>query len=193
MSRGTRIALWLCALALASLVVLGIAATASLGRLARGNLSRYMVTDPATVDAIGQAIAAFEPPPGYVPEGAIRLLGFALAAYDPNDEQSTLVLLQVPRWLPVSDEQLARFLRENLLSGDQTEEESVAVLEEQEIRVGDHTILYVVFEGVGDAGEPYRALQTLFPGRNGSVMLFLEEPLSRWNEARVQDLLASLR
>lgn len=194
MQRKAAPVLWAIVLLLLVLSGLGIAATVALSRTTRVGWARTVVWEGDKVDHIAGTIAHIDLPPGYAPEFGIRGLGFALASYSSMDQQGHLTLVQIPAWLPMNDDAIIRRARAALQEEQQGDVEiALTVVEEREIDIGDHSIFYSIAEGADNEGVDYRTMQLYYPGRNGKVVLVLEEPMSRWDDARAQALLASLR
>lgn len=194
MQRKAARVLWTIILLLLVLSGLGVAATVALSRTTRVGLARTVVVDGDKINSIAENIAHIDLPPGYAPEFGMRGLGFAMASYSPTDKQGHLTLVQIPAWLPMDDEAIIRRARASLQEEQQGDVEiTLTVVEEREIDLGDHAIFYSIAEGTNDEGVDYRTMQLYYPGRNGKVALLLEEPVSRWDDARAQALLASLR
>lgn len=191
--KSTRILLTLVLLVLVVLG-LGVAATVALGRTTRLSFLRTMVWDADAIDSIAGGIAHIDLPPDYVPEFGMHGLGFAMASYTPGDNQSHLMLIQIPQWLPMNEESIIRQARASAAENRQEETElNLKVVKEREVDLGGHYVYYSIAEGTNEEGVAYRSLQVIYPGRHGKVVLLLEEPLTRWDDSRAQTLLASLR
>jgi hypothetical protein len=193
MQRKAKVVLSLLGLVLLVLLVLGGIASASAGRMTQASMARAFVKDPGTVDAIGHGIVAFDLPAGYGPQFGMRLLGAAVAAYTSAEGNSHLILVQVPRWLAWNEAQFAHTIRDAFATEASDAADEAILIEERELQVGDSVILYAIHENINGEDVPYRSLEVLFPGRNGPVFLFFQEPLSTWDDARTRRLLASLR
>ncbi|HXF63868.1 MAG TPA: hypothetical protein VNK95_19750 [Caldilineaceae bacterium] len=199
MRRKARLILLMIGLLLMLLLGLGGAAAAALGRTTWAGWSRTMVLDAEEINHIAGAIAHIDLPPGYAPEFGIHGLGFAMAAYGPGDDASHLMLIQIPPWLPMSEDAIIEQARAAQTSAQQEQEEhqevelNLRIVEQREIDLGGHRVYYALSEGTNDEGLPYRSMQVFYPGRRGKIALLFEEPVSRWEDARAYALLASLR
>lgn len=194
MRRKARLILLMIGLLLVLLMGLGVTAAATLGRTTWAGWSRTMVMDAEEINRIADGIAHIELPPGYAPEFGIRGLGLALAAYGPGDDASQLMLIQIPNWLPMSEDDIFAQARASQARAQQEDVElDLRVVEEREIDLGDHAVYYALSEGTNDEGVRYRSMHVFYPGRNGKIALLFEEPVSRWEDAKAHALLASLR
>jgi hypothetical protein len=181
-------------LVLVVLLGLGVAATVALGRTTQLGFARTIVVEDAAVNRIAGQIVHFDLPEGYTPEFGVRGMGFAMASYTPGDNLSHLMFIQIPTWLPMDEAAIIRQARDSQARAQQEDAElDLTIIEQREINLGDHTVFYAISEGTNDEGVAFRSLQVFYPTRTGKIALLFEEPIARWDDARVHALLASLR
>jgi len=153
---------------------------------------------PADVAEKAATIAEFSVPEGYQPELGVDLAGYTVVSYNPGDGHSHLYLVQSR-----NDKDLTPEKMEELLSqaqpGSQAEPwqkdrtTRLTVVETRPATIRGQATTLVISEGTNGEGDPYRQLTTAFQGKGGPALLVLEEPVDRWDDARMDRLIASIK
>jgi hypothetical protein len=166
----------------------------SIGGLTYQGMARTMEFDGAQVTSKAAAIADFQLPEGYAPDYSFSAGGFNLVGYDPGDNHSHLILVQAPDWLKLDQADFEKQLRRNF--GDMLgwgEKKETTIVDRRTLRVAGEPVEFAISEGVNSDGSEYRSMAGLWEGRNGPVLIYIEEPLSRWNQAEIDAFIASIQ
>lgn len=173
-------------------VSLGLIATIGVTGLAGYAVANAANSTPEEVNQAAERIASFELPEGYAGDYGFSKFGFSVAAYDPGDGHSHLTLAQGPKGLGVQQGTLEKMLNQ-ARPGDSDRTTRLTVVETRTVILrGEETIL-VVQDGTSGDGTAYRQATATFNGKSGPALVILEEPLSRWDDARVTAFLASIQ
>ncbi len=145
-------------------------------------------------DVVHQAaqIADFTPPEGYQPEMAFEMNGYSIVSYNPGDGHSHLYLVQAPASEDITPEKLEAMLSQEK-TGQKDRTTRLTVVEKRTATIRGQAVSLVISEGTNSHGDAYRQATTAFQGKGGLAMLVLEEPTSRWDDARLNQLIASIQ
>jgi hypothetical protein len=166
----------------------------SQGGLAWNGMARAMSFDAADVSREAQAIADFELPEGYTPSYSFRAGGFKLAGYDPGDKHSHLMLVLAPEWVKLNAADFENYLRRNF--GDMLgwgEKGKNVIVDRRTLRVAGQPVEFAISEGVNSDGSSYRSMVGAWDSPRGIVLIYVEEPVTRWNQAVIDAFIASIR
>jgi hypothetical protein len=153
-------------------------------------LARSLDSEPATVASTGSAIASYELPPGFDDGYAGTIAGFAVVAYNGDDEQSHIYLVQGPQWLNLDEDALQRQMR--AAAGDE-QWRDVTVVERYPCEIRGEQATVVVSEGRRHDTQRYRTASALFIGNGGPALLNIEMPTARWDQELVDDFFNSIQ
>ena len=193
MSQNTKKLLAIAAGTLLALALCMGTAIWSLGGLAWNGLTQAVEFDDEQVAMQAGAIARFQLPAGYAPDYSFGGAGFSLVAYDPGDNHSHLIFVQAPKWLRLDQSQFEQQLRRNF--GDQLQwgqNDETVIVEHRTLRVAGEPVEFAIGEGVNGDGDPYRSMAGVWESPNGQVLIYIEEPLSRWNQAEIDAFVATI-
>jgi hypothetical protein len=179
---------------LALLMTAGVVVTAGATLLAvrlLGPEARGSATQPARVAQVAASMADFDLPEGYRPHYAVTVAGFRLAVYHNGDDRSHLMVAQAPGWLARNRSMAERYLVK--AARGESSDASTRTVDELSVTVRGEATTVVISEGLNHADDPFRQATAVFQGREGVCLAYIEEPLSRWDEARALAFLASIR
>lgn len=159
-------------------------------------LSGYVVAAAArsTPDQVTEAaaeIASFSLPEGYESDYSFSAFGFSIASFDRNDGHSHLTLVQGPKGLGITQGALERMLNQ-ARPGQSDRTTRLSVVDTATVTVRGAETTAVVQAGVSGNGTAYRQVTASFEGKGGPALVVLEEPVTRWDDTRAMDLLASI-
>jgi hypothetical protein len=137
-------------------------------------------------------IADFSVPQGYQAEMALDLAGYTVVSYNPGDGHSHLYLVQAPTSQDVTPEKLEAMLSQTK-TGQKDKNTRLTVVEKRPATIRGQAATLVISEGTNSDGDAYRQVTAAFQGKGGPALLVLEEPVDRWDEARVDQLIASFQ
>lgn len=194
MSRNTKIVLAVFTGIVALVLLCAGLLVVSLGGLAWNGMARATEFDAAKVSREAGAIAEFALPEGYTPSYSFRAGGFKLVGYDPGDKHSHLMLVLAPEWVKLDAADFENYLRRNF--GDMLgwgEKENNAIVDRRTLRVNGRAVEFAVGEGVSSDGSSYRSMAGVWDSPRGATLIYVEEPVTRWNQAVIDAFIASIR
>ena len=192
MSRGLRIALVLIAIALFFCCVACLGATLLGTRLA----GRAIITNPDRVQAVGNQIADYDVPPGHEEMFAMNMLGMKLVAIGPSNpttDYTMIMLMQFPAGMDVSRQQMERQVEQALARQIGLSSADMTSVGKEETVIKGAPVTLTVREGTTNRGERIRQLTELFDGNTGPTMLMITGDVNTWDQAMVDDFIASIR
>lgn len=147
---------------------------------------------PTDVAKVAAQITDFALPEGYQPEMAVSLSGYSIAMYNPADGHSHLYLAQSTSNQDITQEKLDEMLAQAKI-GKSDRATRMTVVEKRSVTVRGQETTLLISEGTNGDGDPYREVTVAFPGKGGPALLVMSEPTSRWDDARVDQLIASIK
>lgn len=146
------------------------------------------LTDTARINSMAQGIADFELPAGYVPDYAVDVLDYSIVAYKSADEQGHVAFLQAPPGIIPDGQVLDGYIASN--RDERWTESQLLHSEQRTIRNQPATL--TISERTNSEGQPYRNLNMVFEGRDGPVLLVINQPLEDWSDEMVDAFIASI-
>ncbi len=182
-------------------IVIGLLVVCVCGGVATfGALTWFGVTvgqqfepNPEKVAQIASKIADFKLPPGYTTEYGIEVADFALASYSPGDDHSHIMFIQMPPDSKVDQVTLERQMTQVTQPRSSKRPTKLTMVGASQVTVRGQSVKFVISEGTNSEGQAYRQMRGMFQGKGGLVLLTVEEPTSRWNQATVDAFIASIR
>ncbi len=171
------------------MIVVGILAVITIGQSIWQGVSKYIIQTPDQVNTIAYSIADFDLPAGYSPDYAVEFLGFSLVAYKPDDDHSHIMLLQAPTGVHINQQELEQQLDTGRQSSESTRMTTIRS-EQRTVRGEDATL--VLSEGQSGDGTSIRQYSMMFEGNQGTALLLVTEPVSRWEWDAVDAFIASI-
>ena len=147
-------------------------------------------SDSDKISKAASDIADFDLPSGYASEFTAQLGNYTAVAYNPGDGHSHLYLIQSEK--ETDSEKLAQMLTD-LVPGSSDPNTRMTVIENRAVTIRGQAATVVVSEGINHEADTYRQITVAFQGKGGPALLVLSEPIERWNQSTVDDLLASIQ
>jgi hypothetical protein len=164
-----------------------------LSGLAWDGVQQAVTFDSQAIAGSAAEIARFELPHGYSPDYAFTIGGFQMVGFDPGDNHSHLMLVKAPAWFNLDQQQFEQQLRRDY--GDKlkwSERDEAKVVDHRTLRVEGQPVEFAIGEGVNSDGAAYRTMAGVWDSPDGQVFIYIEEPLSRWNQAEIDAFVASI-
>jgi hypothetical protein len=158
--------------------------------LAACGINLTIETDTEKAETAAAEIVAFDLPAGYQPEFSAKLNEYTLVSYTTGDGSSHLYLVQSQN--EADADQLLRAMQE-IAPGQYDPETRMTVLETRPVVVRGQETSLVISEGLNGDGKTYRQVLVAFNGNTGPTLLVSSAPLSSWDLAEVETLVASIR
>jgi hypothetical protein len=191
-NRGLRTALILLAIALFCCCVTGLGATWLGTRLA----GRALITNPTRVQAVGSQIADYDVPPGYAELFAMNMMGVKLVAIGPSSVPADfmmVMLMQFPPGMDVSQGEMERQIEQALARQTGLGNADMTSMGQEETTIRGKPVILTVREGVTDRSETLRQVTGLFEGKGGPAILMISGDVTAWDQAMVDEFIASIR
>lgn len=155
--------------------------------------AQNMTNDPQKIADLGGKIAAFDAPEGFTGDFGMDLMGMTLVGYTGSDGNSHLFLIQFPASANLTAEEMERQLNQAMQS-QQTgySNQNLKVIENREVTVKGQKTTANIAEGSGNGGA-FRQLSVAFQGNGGPALLVYNVPVDSWDDAAIDDLLASIQ
>jgi hypothetical protein len=149
-----------------------------------------LTNDAQHVEKIAAEIADFTLLPGYEPELTAQALGYSLASYKGASGPSHLYLIQSEK--ESDNEKLSQML-DKLSPGTRDSNARMTVVENRPASVRGQDVTLVISEGVNSEKVSYRQISVGFAGKGGPALLVISETTGNWDQAAIDDFLASFR
>jgi len=117
------------------------------------------------------------------------MLGYTIAAYKSDDGNGHLVFMQAPPGV-IPDEQAVAGYVANERTTTTWSNEMLVLTDERSVR--DHLAPLTISDRTNGEGQRYRSLNLVFQGREGTVLLVINQPVAQWDEAVVEAFIASI-
>lgn len=144
-----------------------------------------------TADTASQ-IADFTLPDGYQAEYGIKLAGYAMASYNNGDGHSHLYLIQAPKDSNADQAKLEEMMGQ-AETGKKDRTTRMTVVEKRDATIRGKATTLLISEGTNGDGDPYREATAVFDGKGGPALVVIEEPISTWDDAKVEQFIASIK
>jgi hypothetical protein len=151
-------------------------------------MSLFACTTEAIDDA-GPVIADFDLPAGYTAEFSTSMWGYTVAAYRGPNGPSHLYLIQSEK--ESDGDELAKMLAQ-LVPGASSSDADMKVIENRPISLRGQETTLIVSEGLNSENIPYRQVTVAFEGKGGPALLMFSETVDAWDQAAVDEFLASI-
>ena len=192
MSRGARAALILTAILLFLCCVGGLGLTLLGTRL----IGRVFITNPDRVRAVGQQIADYDVPADYEEMLAMNVMGIkmvAIGSTTPSPSFMMIVLMQFPRGLGVTQEEMERQIEQAMARQGGLGDADMTIVWQEETTIKGEPVTLTVREGTTGGGEHLRQMSGLFPGKGGPAMVMVIGETAVWDQPAVDLFIASIR
>lgn len=147
-------------------------------------------TNTEKIDSAAAEIASFDLPADYRSEFSANLNEYTLVSYTLGDGYSHLYLVQSQN--AADTDKLLRAMQ-NIVPGQYDPDARMTVLETRPVTVRGQETTLVISEGINGDGNTYRQALIAFDGNGGPALLVFSAPVSSWDLAIVETLVASIR
>jgi len=157
--------------------------------------SENITSDPAEVEAVAGRIAAYELPQGFQPDYGMDIMGYSLVGFkgDETRSNSHILLMQFPASANLTVEEMEKQMRQATQSQPYAYgQQELKVVETRDVTIKGQPATATIAEGTG-SGEDYRQFSVAFEGNGGPALLVYAARMSEWDDAAIEDFLASIR
>jgi len=148
--------------------------------------------DPVRATETALALIDFDLPPGYRPEKVVTLELEAVIIASHDHPSDLIFISQAPNGILANDEWRARYEERGAQDiADQSYDTQTIRTSAAMVR-GQSTTLRLL-EGVDKNGQAVRQLACMFAGKFGDILLVMVASQDTWDQAMVDDFLASIR
>jgi hypothetical protein len=156
-------------------------------------LGKAIDASQADVEKVAGGIASYTLPAGFGEGYAIQVAGFSMVSYTGEDGHSHVYFFQLPEGVHVDQAELERRFRESARSQDSNWDRQTEVVDQVPATIAGQEVTLVVSEGVNHAGQSFRQISGMFQGQGGQALVVFERPPESWDQAEVDEFLASIR
>lgn len=135
-------------------------------------------------------IATFDIPAGYTPDVGMDLAGTVMVGYSNAAADGHIYLIQAPASSNLSQAQLEQSLRDALDSSDAT---AAVDVEEVPLTIRGEEVTGTLGTATGQDNTTMRVLTVPFTGNGGPALLLIQTAEASWDQAAVDDFIASFR
>jgi len=135
-------------------------------------------------------IATFDIPAGYTPDVGMDLAGTVMVGYSNAAENGHIYLIQAPASSNLSQAQLEQSLRDALDSSDAN---AAVDVEEVPLTIRGEEVTGTLGTATGQDNTTMRVLTVPFTGNGGPALLLIQTAEASWDQAVVDDFIASFR
>lgn len=169
-------------------VIAGVILVTQTGRL----VSQTVSSDAGDVKNNAAAITDYTLPSGYTETFGMSLLGVTMAGFSSADQQQMLMLFQTPTTEGMDPDQLAEQMRQ--MSESQTGQISnLQQVDSVPVTIRGQETTMNVYEGTSKEGTSIREVMAVFEGKGGTAFFMAVGPQSSWDQAAIDQFIASLR
>jgi hypothetical protein len=193
MSRGVKIALVVIGIVLVLCCIGGVATYFITARA----VGQAFTTDSKQAAKIGHEIVDYTLPSGYQEQGGIKMVGIKMVIIaehrtSQSGDRMALTLMQFPAGLNLSQEDMERQMSQTLAQQGQRGSEPLQVVGTQKVTVKGQPVTLTISEASGSEGV-HRQATGVFPGKDGLVMLMAFGTKADWDQATLDQFLASIK
>jgi hypothetical protein len=158
-------------------------------------MSQSVATEPADVAAIGSNIVDYETPPGYEAVFGMSFFGFDLVGLGSEKEnpQMLIFLMQFPEWANADQASMEAQLEQSVNQQLDNREMQLETVGEEEVSIRDQPVTLTIREGTDADGDSMRQMTGIFQGKSGPTILMIMGNMESWDQAAVDQFLASIR
>lgn len=146
-------------------------------------------TNPDRVNAVAHRIADFDLPIGYETDYVVEVLDYTIASYKSADEQSHIAFLQAPTGVIPDETMMAGYIPN---ARHEENWQAAMLISANQITVRGQSATLTVSERLNGEGILYRNANLVFQGREGTVLLVINQPASIWDDDVVDRFIASI-
>lgn len=149
-------------------------------------------SDPQEVANVSASIAEYTLPDGFEAGYATEMAGFSMVSHTGSDGHSHIYFFQLPAGVHMDPAEIERQFQQSARNQNPDWSAATQVVEEIPATINGEEVTLVVSEGVNSDGGAYRTVSSMFQGRGGQTMVVFERPVDSWDQAEVDDFLASI-
>lgn len=136
-----------------------------------------------------ETITTLSLPAGFQPEVTVQYEGYTLVSFSGESPQSHLYLIQSQN---EEDRSKLSGVLNDLMPGVSDPKQRTRVLENRSVTLCGQETTLIISEGTNGDQVHYRQAMVQFEGNGGPALLVYSEPLSRWNDKALDNLLATI-
>ena len=157
-------------------------------------MSQSVATEPGDVAAIGSNVVDYETPPGYEAVFGMSFFGFDLVGLgsDKENPEMLIFLMQFPEWAQADQASMEAQLQQSVNQQLDSGEMQLETAGEQEVIIGDQPVTLTIREGSNAEGQSVRQVTGIFQGKGGPAILMIMGNVESWDQAAVDQFLASI-
>lgn len=192
MTKGTKIAIGVVAALVVLCVCLGVASFGGLFYFGQ-QIAESATEDPAEVAEIASGIADYDLPPGFSEQFGMRFLIFDMVAFGSDDNKQAILLMQFSEMIGMDQAEMEQQMNQSVQEQMGQQDLDLQVVDQTTTTIRDETVTLTIREGTDVDDETVRQITGAFPGKGGSALLMIVGPQQSWDQAAIDDFIASIR
>ncbi len=196
MSKGVKIAL----VVVAILLVLCCLGGLGFYFISQRVVSQAITDDPTKAATLGHEIVDYNLPDGYRELGGMNALVFKMVfigSASKTSDSRFIVLMQIPAGTNMDQAEMQRQITQAMQQQGQGRNMQTHVVGTQTATIKGQPVTLTISEGTvtegSDAGTVFRQVIGVFPGKDGTAMLMAMGQKDTWDQATLDNFLASIR
>lgn len=155
-------------------------------------VSNLVKTDPEHAVRVGSEIAEYDVPEGFPEVFTAKLAGYEMIGYTGSDGHSHIYFFQLPPGVTVDLSNLESELQKTFPASAESYL-NVRVIDSHPGTIAGQDVTLVISEGTNHDGETFREISAAFQGKGGQALVVFSRPTASWDQAEVDNFLASIR
>jgi hypothetical protein len=151
--------------------------------------------DPQEVAQIASEISDFDVPAGFDTQYGMKISTFSMVQYTTRNEENYIFLTQFPAGTSINVDEMMRQIKNSSRNpNSRWYNVDTELVEKRPVTIRGEETTISISEGTSDQGELYRMADAIFQGRGeGPTLLMIVGPADQWNNALIEDFIASIR
>ena len=156
-------------------------------------LSETFNTDANEVENVSGSIADYTVPAGFGEAYTTQVAGFSMVSYTGDDNHRHIYFFQLPAGIQVDQAEIERQLQDAAPEDSQRWVDRMEVVDRQPATICGQDVTLVTSEGLNHDKQPFRQVSAMFQGRGGQALVVFSAPVVAWDQAVVDEFLASIQ
>jgi hypothetical protein len=162
-------------------------------RSTRSVVGQVFNTEANKVENVSASIADYTLPDGFGSATTMQLAGFDMISYTGDDSHSHIYFFQLPAGVQLDPEEMERQFRQTAGEQGGSAAREIEVVDRVSATIRGQETTLVVSEGVNWEGQTFRQVSGIFQGDGGQAFVVFERPVDQWDQAEVDDFIASIQ
>ena len=155
-------------------------------------IANQINTDVVEAGQVGSEIFDYEIPEDFTEARSLQAVGCELVIYNGSDGHSHIYFFQLPGSVTFDLDQI-EIEFQKVLPDNEHDRRNVKMVDSRPATIAGQEVTLIVSEGEDHDGEPYREVSAVLKGKGGQALVVFSRPVASWDEAEMEQFLASIR